>query len=167
MLEVNLTKNTRTSSRTYGQYYGQVETKEVLDLDALAHHMAEHNTPFSVGTITGILKDMVTCIRELTLKGVVIKIPNLALFKCHVESSGAESIDKYQLRVATKTKLPNGNYQYSDGNIKNVKLLAQSTGDFSRAELNKDAEFRYTSKTQEAIDAYRKQQEGGGETPEP
>ena len=168
MLEINLSKNTNTASRTYGQYYGQVETKEVLDLDGLAQHMAEHNTPFSLGTITGILKDMVSCIRELTLKGTVIKIPNLALFKCHVESSGADSLLDYKLKVATKTKNPTtGAVTYTDGNIKNVKLVAQSTGDFTRAELNKDAQFRYTSKTQEAIDAAREEQEGGGETPEP
>jgi nucleoid DNA-binding protein len=126
MLEIDLYKNMNTASKTYGQYYGRAASKGVMTLDDLAQHMSEHNTPFSKGTIKGILTDMVSCIRELALEGLTIKIPDLALFKCSIQSAGATSLLDYDCRV----------------HVKAVKLLAQSTGGFSRAELTKDASLR-------------------------
>ena len=37
--------------------------------------------------------------------------------------------------------------------MKNVKLLAQATGEYTREELNKDAVLGWTKKAQELIDA--------------
>ena len=84
MIELNAYKNMNTASKTYGQYYVRKEAKQVYGLSDLSQHMSEHNTPFSKGTIQGILTDMVKCIRELTLSGITIKIPDLALFSCSV-----------------------------------------------------------------------------------
>ena len=154
MLELNLYKNTNTDSKYYGKYYPRVELKKSMSLDDLAEHMSQHNTPFSKGTIHGILTDMVDCIRELTLEGNVIKIPNLALFKCSVEGA---PIDKLDAAVAGLT----GN----GGCVRAVKLLAQSKCEFTRGELSKDARFKWTSLAQDAIDKAKAPAagEGGGE----
>ncbi len=146
MLELNYYQNMNTESKNYGMYYVRKEPKQVMDLTALAEHMAEHNTPFSKGTIQGILKDMVGCIRELALNGMTIKIPNLALFSCSVESTGCDSPGELKAALTD-----------SGGQVRNVKLLAQSTGEFTRAELNRDVRFTFTSKAQAGIDAWKAQ----------
>ena len=155
MLELNYYKNMNTESKNYGMYYVRKEPKQVIDLTALAEHMAEHITPFSKGTIQGILTDMVGCIRELALNGMTIKIPNLALFSCSVESTCCDNPGKLKAALTD-----NG------GQVRNVKLLAQSTGEFTRAELNRDVRFTFTSKAQADIEAWKEEHQPQPE-PEP
>ena len=54
MVELYLLKETRQTSEHMGDYYPRVDYKETYDVAMLAKHMAEHNTPFSEGTIRGI-----------------------------------------------------------------------------------------------------------------
>jgi len=54
--------------------------------------MAEHNTMFSEGSITGILIDFVKCVREQMLMGNTMKIDNLAIFKATVEANGLDTL---------------------------------------------------------------------------
>ena len=155
MLELNLYKNNNSSSRYFGKAYARVSYKKNMSLDDLADHMAQHQTPFSKGTIQGILKDMVGCIRELTLEGHVIKIDNLALFKCSVESN---PMARYAIARAAigpvQAKDPATGEMKDTGNaVRNVKLLAEATGDYKRSELNKDSTFRWTELAQSLIDA--------------
>lgn len=44
-----LKQNKNTSSRAYGKYFAYPVIEETIDLDGLAGHMANHNTPFSKG----------------------------------------------------------------------------------------------------------------------
>ena len=77
----------------------------------MAHHMAEHNTMFSEGSITGILIDFVKCVREQVLMGNTVKIDNLAIFKATVEANALETLyDAEQDKVASATigTLPEG-----------------------------------------------------------
>ena len=69
MVQLNVYKNNDSTSEQYGKAYVRVDYKEMYDIDKLAEHMAVHNTPFTKGTIKGILTDMVGCIRHLTLDG--------------------------------------------------------------------------------------------------
>ena len=48
MLELNIYQNNNEHSLQYGKYYARVEYKQTLNIDDMAKHMAEHNTPFSV-----------------------------------------------------------------------------------------------------------------------
>ena len=73
MIELNVYKNTDSTSAQYGKAYARVDYKELFDISKLAKHMSEHDTPFSEGSIRGILTDMVKCIRELTLNGNTVK----------------------------------------------------------------------------------------------
>lgn len=58
----------------YGKYYAYPVITQTVDIDGLAEHMASHNTPFSKGAIKGMITDMVSCIKELTLQGFAVKI---------------------------------------------------------------------------------------------
>ena len=145
MLELNIFKNNNRTSVSYGKYYAHVEYKKTMSIHDMALHMAEHNTPFSVGTIEGILRDFVNCTREQCLNGNTVKIDNLAIFKCSVQANGLLLQQGYKvvggLGVIPKYG-PDGRSdpdfskqaQYA---IKSAKLLAQSTGDFTRAAAEK------------------------------
>ena len=44
--------------------YGSAQMNEKLSFDQFCKHIADHNSPFSKGTIQGILTDAVHCLRE-------------------------------------------------------------------------------------------------------
>jgi hypothetical protein len=116
--------------------------------------MAEHNTAFSEGLITGILIDFVKCVREMVLNGNTVKIRNLAIFKATVEANALETLyDAEADKVATASI---GTLKEGDKTgpaVKVVKLLAQSTGEFTRDELKKDVRMGWTDKTKAEIAA--------------
>ena len=157
MIELNVYKNNDSTSDQYGLAYSRVDYKEMYDVTKLSKHMAEHNTPFSEGTIRGILTDAVKCIRELTLNGNCVKIEDLAIFKASVISNPVSRYGLMRATIGPKTT-KQGNLTVETGNAeKSVKLLAQATGDYTREELNKDAVLGWTKKAQELIDADKAQ----------
>ena len=173
MLELNVSQNNNTSSRAYGNWYARVENKRQYDIHDMAVHMAQHNTPFSAGTIEGILRDFVSCTRELCLEGAVVKVANLALFKCSVVANPVMKLYdadndvtiRAAMGAATITKKDDEGHdvQVPTGNaIKSVKLLAQATGEFTRSELNKEAEFRWTKAASDLIQAAKDAAADGG-----
>ena len=153
MLELNVYKNNDSTSEQYGKAYARVDYKEQYDVTKLSKHMSEHNTPFSEGTIRGILTDMVKCIRELTLNGNTVKIEDLAIFKASVEGNATNRYGIMRAAIGPKTTKVNGVITPTGNAVKNVKLLAQATGEYTREELNKDATLSWTKKAQELIDA--------------
>ena len=153
MLELNVYKNTDSTSAQYGKAYARVDYKEMFDVSKLAKHMSEHNTPFSEGTIRGILTDMVKCIRELTLNGNTVKIENLAIFKASVQSNPCSRYGVMRASIGSKTVRVNGETVETGNAVKSLKLLAQATGEYMRDELNKDAVLGWTKKAQEQINA--------------
>ena len=163
MLELNISQNRNSYTSAYGKYFARVEYKKTMSIDDMAKHMAEHNTPFSVGTIAGILKDFVSCTREQCLNGNTVKIDNLAIFKCSIEGNGMQLGENYKISAGLgglpPTKNADGTSRTPDYTketqyaVKSAKLLAQATGDFTREELNGDASFRWTKAAKEAIDS--------------
>ena len=153
MIELNVYKNTDTTSAQYGKAYCRVDYKQTFDVPMLAKHMAEHNTPFSEGTIRGILTDMVKCIRHLTLDGNAVKIENLALFKASVKSNACSRYGVMRATIGNKTVRVGGQPIETGNAVKSMKLLAVATGDYTAAELNKDATLGWTKKAKELIDA--------------
>ena len=153
MIELYLSKVTESSeSEQAGKLYARVSYKQTLSVQDMAHHMAEHNTMFSEGSITGILIDFVKCVREQVLMGNTVKIDNLAIFKATVEANALETLyDAQQDKVAQATigTLPEG--AKTGAAVKTIKLLAQSTGEFTRDELKKDVKLSWTDKTKAEI----------------
>ena len=164
MIELYLTKVTENSEREQaGKTYARVDYKETLNVQDMARHMAEHNTAFSEGSITGILIDFVKCIREQVLNGNTVKIDNLAIFKATVEANPLEVLyDAEQDKVAQATIGTLAEGAKTGPAVKVVKLLAQSTGEFTRDELKKSVKLGWTDKAKAEIAAAK-----GGLTPNP
>ena len=155
MIELYLSKVTESSeTETAGKMYARVSYKQTMDLHDMAHHMAEHNTAFSEGLIVGVLTDFVKCTREMVLNGNTVKVGNLAIFKATVESNGLEVLyDAQSDKVASATMGTLKEGDKTGAAVKAIKLLAQSTGDFTRDELKKDVKLSWTDKTKAEIAA--------------
>ena len=153
MIELYLSQVTETSeSEQAGKYYARVSYKQTLSVGDMARHMAEHNTAFSEGLITGILIDFVRCVREQVLNGNTVKIDNLAIFKATVEANALETLydaETDKVAQASIGTLPEG--AKTGAAVKTIKLLAQSTGEFTRDELKKDVKLAWTDKTKADI----------------
>ena len=165
MIELYLSKVTESSeSEQAGKLYARVSYKQAMDIHDMAHHMAEHNTAFSEGLIVGVLTDFVKCTREMVLSGNTVKVGNLAIFKATVEANALDTLyDAEQDKVASATIGTLAEGQKTGPAVKVVKLLAQSTGDFTREELKKDVKLSWTDKTKAEI-AAAKGTQGGTET---
>ena len=166
MIELYLSKVTETSeSEQAGKLYARVSYKQTMGVQDMAHHMAEHNTMFSEGSITGILIDFVKCVREMVLMGNTVKIDNLAIFKATVEANGLETLyDAENDKVAQATIGTLAAGAKTGPAVKVIKLLAQSTGDFTRDELKKDVKLSWTDKTKAEIAAAKGDAAGGSQT---
>ena len=170
MIELYLSKVTESSeTETAGKTYARVSYKQTLGVQEMAKHMAEHNTAFSEGLITGILIDFVKCVREQVLNGNTVKIPDLAIFKASVEANALETL--YDAQTDKVAQASMGELKSGDKTgpaVKTIKLLAQSTGEFNRDELKKDVKLSWTDKTREQITAAKggnaESAENGGST---
>jgi predicted histone-like DNA-binding protein len=163
MIELYLSKVTETSeTEQAGKMYARVSYKQTLSVQDMARHMAEHNTMFSEGSICGILIDFVKCVREQVLNGNTVKIDNLAIFKATVEANALETLyDAQNDKVASASIGQLAEGAKTGAAVKTIKLLAQSTGEFTRDELKKDAKLSWTDKTKSEIAAAK------GENPSP
>ena len=164
MIELYLSKvNESSETEQAGKLYARVSYKETLNVQAMAKHMAEHNTMFSEGSITGILIDFVKCVREQVLMGNTVKIDNLAIFKATVEANGLETMyDANADKVAQATIGTLAEDAKTGPAVKAIKLLAQSTGDFTRKELKKSVKFSWTDKAASDIAAAKAAAQGSG-----
>ena len=143
MIELYLSKVTENSeTEMAGKLYARVSYKETMNVQDMARHMAEHNTMFSEGSICGILIDFVKCVREMVLMGNTVKIDNLAIFKATVEANALETLyDAENDKTATAAIGSLAEGAKTGAAVKTIKLLAQSTGDFTRDELKKDVKL--------------------------
>jgi hypothetical protein len=82
-----------------------------------------------------------------------VKIENLAIFKASVQSNPCSRYGVMRATIGNKTARVNGQNVETGNAVKNVKLLAQATGEYTMAELNKDAALGWTKKAQDAINA--------------
>jgi predicted histone-like DNA-binding protein len=130
-LRIYVSQNENEKVGVVGNYYARVDNNPPIGIDELAEQIKEHNTGFSKGSIVGILKDMVDIIRHDVLSGQPVKIDDLAIFKASVQNKGGwTDLKDVSLRIGGK-----------EDNIQAVKLVAQATGDFTRAELSKDGKL--------------------------
>ena len=162
MIELYLSQNNNDSSKAYGKYYPRVSYKQTMNIHDMAKHMAEHNTPFSEGTIEGILRDFVKCTREQTLLGNTVKGDDLAIFKVSAIGNGCAVLyDKENDKTITASIGEIGKDDRTGPSVQSLKLLAQATGEYTREELNKVAKLGWTDKTVEQIAAAKKVALGG------
>ena len=127
-----LKQNKNSKSAAFGKWFAFPVIEETIDLDALAEHMSNHNTPYSKGAIKGMLTDMVGCIKELLLEGKNVKIADLAIFSLGIKNNGGVASEE----VFSVSK-----------NIKGVKLRARATGELIAKNLNLEATLKKASAT--------------------
>lgn len=133
MIEYDLKKNNnKKNEKAYGKYYAKPHVIETIDLEALAEQMHTFNSPFSAGTIQGILTDAVVHIKELLLAGKNVKLDNLAIFYIGIKNKeGAATEDDFSVLK----------------NVLGVRMRARATGNFRFVNLNLDANLkRHTPK---------------------
>ena len=128
MIRYILKQNKNRFSKVYGKIFAYPVIEETLNLDDLAEHMSNHNSPFSKGVIKGLLTDMVNCIKELLLEGKNVKIDDLAIFSIGIKNAkgGAEKEEDFSV-----TK-----------NISSVKLRSRATGILLAKALNLEATLK-------------------------
>ena len=166
MIELYISQNKIVGSAAYGKYYPRVSYKQTMNIHDMAVHMAEHNTPFSEGTIEGILRDFVKCVREQTLNGNTVKVDNLAIFKVSVIGNGCKELYDADLDKCITAAIGTiGKNDKTGPAVQSLKLLAQATGEYTREELNKDGKLGWTDKTAAEIAAAKAAALGGGSTP--
>lgn len=105
-------QNHSNIEKAKNKWFLRVKHGETVDLEKLAEHMADHNTPYSKGTIYGVLKDMVTCTKELMLDGKKVKIGDLAIFSLGIHCVGANEPEEATV-----------------ANIRSFSFNAQGTGE--------------------------------------
>jgi predicted histone-like DNA-binding protein len=66
--------------------------------------MAGHNSAFSKGVITGVLADLVECVRELAYEGKSVKIDNLGIFRVSMKSKGVEDAKEFSASTDITSK---------------------------------------------------------------
>ena len=125
MIKYKLVKNTNEKSDYVDMYSARAAYDGMIDLEALVKHMASHNSPFSEGTINGVLKDMISCIRELLLESKKVKLDGLAIFSLGLKSTYATSPKLFTVR----------------DNIKGAHINARGTGEFAKKQLDIDCRF--------------------------
>ena len=131
-----LKQNMNSQSKAYGKWFAYPVIEETINLDGLAEHMSNHNTPYSKGAIKGMLTDMCSCIKELLLEGKNVKIADLAIFSLGIKnSSGAANVDEFSVSK----------------NIKGVKLRARATGELITKNLNLEASLKKASATTKGV----------------
>jgi hypothetical protein len=163
MIELYISQNNNSQSEAYGKYYPRVSYKQTMNIHDMAVHMAEHNTPFSEGTIEGILRDFVKCVREQTLNGNTVKVDNLAIFKVSVIGNGCKELYDADLdKTITASIGTIGKNDKTGPAVNSLKLLAQATGEYTREELNKDGKLGWTDKAAAEILAAKNAANGGG-----
>lgn len=156
MVELTWYQNNNVESEQYKKWYVRPVIKEMLGIREMAQHMAEHNTPFSAGTIEGILTDFSKCIREQLLNGNSVKIDNLAIFKITLHSNSFDTIagiNPTTGRLGAAAKMGSA--------VRKTRMLASATGDMMSDQLKLDVTFGWDTESQARIDAEKKKAQEG------
>ncbi len=103
------------------KFYARAVQDRTVDFDALVNHMAEHNSPYSRGVISGVLTDMLDCVKELVLDGKAVRLGDLGLFSIRLKSTGALTVEDFKPTT----------------HIKGVNLNVMNTKTWSNTELRK------------------------------
>ena len=114
--------------------YGSAQVNEILSFDNFCKHISEHSSPFSKGTIKGVLTDAVACLREQMLAGNKVKLGELGDFYAELATEGA---------VTTE--------DFSTQNIKAVNVCWVRGKDFKN--LRQEASFQLVPKRKQQKDA--------------
>lgn len=131
MIKFILYKNqNERNTAAYGLYYPRIVIEDTMDLRALCRHMSEHNSGYSEAQCLGVITAMRKCIKEQILEGKNVKIDDLCIFSCGLQTAGgAESEETFTVK----------------GNISGVKLRCRASGELSNTNLTTEATLKRVS----------------------
>ena len=101
-------------------WYATVVTDREMNFEEFVDHISSHNSPYSRGTVHGVMMDMLDCLKELILDGKSVRLGDLGLFSIGMSSRGEVSRDK----VTTAS-------------VQDIHLLVKNTKNWSNSELKK------------------------------
>lgn len=107
--------------------YALQQSRQTVNLDDIARHMTEHNSPFTKGTVKGILDDFVGHIVEMLLDSRRVHLDGLGTIFTTLSSDGADSAE-----------------DFTAASIKRVNPRMSFDKEM-RANINNNAEFELTS----------------------
>lgn len=126
------------------KYYATAVQDRTMEFEDFVTHISEHNSPYSRGTVHGVLMDALDCLQELILDGKSVRLSELGLFSIGMTSRGEETADKVSAQSIT-----------------GVHLIVRNTKSWSNAELRKMCKIT-------ALDGSVSEEgsgDGGGNTP--
>ena len=115
------------------------QSRQTVNLDDIARHMTEHNSPFTKGTVKGILDDFVDHIVEMLLDSRRVHLDGLGTIFTTLSSDGADSAD-----------------DFTAASIKRVNPRMSFDKEM-RANINNNAEFELTSSRELQAQARKEQ----------
>ena len=121
-------------------WYATAVSDREMNFEDFVTHISEHNSPYSRGTIHGVLMDTLDCLKHLILDGKSVRFSDLGLFSIGMTSRGEVSKEKV-----------------TAASVLGVHLIVRNTKTWSNAELKKLTKIV-------AYDDYTSGADGGGGT---
>lgn len=103
------------------KYIAVAVSKKTVDFDDFVTHIAAHHSPFSHGTIHGVLTDMLNCLQEIILNGESVRLGDLGIVSLGINGKSAESLEAWNQKQ----------------NVTGIHLLVRNTKAWSNTELRK------------------------------
>ena len=121
-------------------WYATVVTDREMNFEEFVDHISSHNSPYSRGTVHGVMMDMLDCLKELILDGKSVRLGDLGLFSIGMKSHGELTKDKV-----------------SAASVEDIHLIVRNTRSWSNSELKKLCKIT-------AYDSYGTEGADGGDT---
>lgn len=80
-------------------YYATAVTDREMNFEEFVTHISEHNSPYSRGTVHGVLMDTLDCLQELILDGKSVRLSDLGLFSIGMTSRAELPRTRYRQRA--------------------------------------------------------------------
>ena len=130
------------------KYYATAVQDRTMEFEDFVTHIAEHNSPYSRGTVHGVLMDTLDCLQELILDGKSVRFSDLGLFSLGMSSRGEETASKVTAQ-----------------SIEGVHLILRNTKGWSNAELKKKCRIELLDNHVTVEDGTAEGGGNGGTTP--
>ena len=102
------------------KFYATAVQDRTMEFEDFVTHISEHNSPYSRGTVHGVLMDTLDCLQELILDGKSVRFADLGLFSIGMTSRGEDNAEKVNA-----------------SSITGVHLIVRNTKNWSNTELRK------------------------------
>lgn len=90
---VDAYKMNNTSSKYYGKYYPRIFFRNGLNLKGFAKHISEHGSLVTYDLAVLVLQNIVSCLREMMVQGIPVKLDGLGTFRPGVQGKPANSVE--------------------------------------------------------------------------